>query len=175
VPLYYLRGGGMVLRATVTARDQDPIALFVDSSRPFPLLLQDAAWKLAGVDLTSLASLLDSPNVKHGTVPVFRVGGFDLARMPAIEGLDMGELATGLDVTLGGVVGADLLAFFRVTFADDGRFIWIEPDPMLLGPTSSAAGAAPAPATNPAAGSPTPATPASSAPPGPAAPGPKPR
>jgi len=176
VPLYYLRGGGMVLRATVTARDQDPIALFVDSSRPFPLLLQDPAWKLAGVDLNSLASLPDSPNVKHGTVPVFRIGGFDLARMPAIEGLDMGELVTGLDVNLGGVVGADLLAFFRVTFADDGRFIWIEPDPMLLGPTSSAAGAAPAPATNPAAGGPpTPATPASSAAPGPAAPGPKPR
>jgi len=48
VPLYYLRGGGMVLRATVTARDEGPIPLFVDSSRPFPLLLQDIGWKKAG-------------------------------------------------------------------------------------------------------------------------------
>ena len=43
VPLYYLRGGGMLLRATVTAHDDGPIPLLVDSSRPFPLLLQDEA------------------------------------------------------------------------------------------------------------------------------------
>jgi hypothetical protein len=66
-------------------------------------------------------------------VPTFRLGGFDLAKMPALEGPDVGEQLTGLDVDLGGVVGADLLAFFRVTFADEGRFIWIEPDPTLLG------------------------------------------
>ncbi len=134
VPLYYLRGGGMVLRATVTARDDGPIPLFVDSSKPFPLLLQEAGWKRAGVDTSTLASSPDAPGVKHGTVPMFRMGGFDLARMPALGGIDIGDLAGGSDVELAGVVGADLLAFFRVTFADDGRFIWIEPDPTLLGP-----------------------------------------
>ena len=134
VPLYYLRGGGMLLRATVTAKDESPIPLLVDSSRPFPLFLQDAAWKKAGVDLQSLVPLPDSPAIKRGMVPVFRVGGFDLSKMPAIEGGDFSDLTNGLDVDLGGVVGADLLAFFRVTFADGGRFMWIEPDPTLLGP-----------------------------------------
>lgn len=152
VPLYYMRGGGMLLRATVASRDQDPIPLFVDSSRPFPLLLQDTAWKRAGVDVKSLVPVPDNPGIKHGTVPMFRVGGFDLARMPAIEGVDLGDLATGYDIDLGGVVGADLLAFFRVTFADDGRFAWLEPDPVLLGPEQPAPRSSP-----PASGGPPPA------------------
>jgi len=161
VPLYYLRGGGMILRATITPRDDDAIALFVDSSRPFPLFLVDGAWKKAGVDPAALTSLPDTPSIKHGTVPIFRVGGFDLAKMPAIAGADLGELATVAEIDLGGVIGADLLAFFRVTFEDEGRFMWIEPDPTLLGPQAPAAppGApvpppAPAPAAPPSGGKP---------------------
>jgi hypothetical protein len=150
VPLYYVRGGGMILRATVTSRDEGAVPLLVDSSRPFPLLLQDAAWKKAGIDLTSLVSIPDEPKIKRGTVPVFRVGGFDLAKMPAIEGADLGQLTSGLDIDLAGVVGADLLAFFRLTFADEGRFMWIEPDPTLVGPEPPATPAAPPPSPAPA-------------------------
>ncbi|HXN33891.1 MAG TPA: hypothetical protein VN894_18605 [Polyangiaceae bacterium] len=133
VPLYYLRGGGMLLRATVTPRDEAPLPFLVDSARPFPLLLQDAAWQKAGVDVRTLTPVADTPNVKHGTLPMFRMGGFDLAKTPAIEGLDLADTISGLDVDLGGILGADLLAFFRVTFADEGRFMWIEPDPTLVG------------------------------------------
>jgi hypothetical protein len=156
VPLYYLRGGGMLLRATVTAKDESPIPLLVDSSRPFPLFLQDAAWKKAGVDPASLSPMPDTPTLKRGMVPMFRMGGFDLAKMPAIEGGDFTELTNGIDIDLAGVIGADLLAFFRVTFADGGRFMWIEPDPMLLGPDQAPPGA-----QRPPAG---PASPAPSAP-----------
>jgi hypothetical protein len=134
VPLYYLRGGGMILRATVTARNDAPIPLFVDSSRQVPLVLQDDGWKSAGVDLGSLVAVPEDAHLKRGTVPIFRMGGFDLAKLPALGGVDFAELTSGLDVHLAGLVGADLLAFFRVTFADDGRFIWIEPDPTLLAP-----------------------------------------
>ena len=146
VPLYYLRGGGMLLRATVTAHDESPIPLLVDSSRPFPLLLQDGAWSKAGVDVHSLMPMPDDPTVKRGTLPVFRIGGFDLAKMPALEGIDLHDLTAGLDIDLGGVVGADLLAFFRVTFADDGRFMWIEPDPTLLNPAQRPGAEGPPPA-----------------------------
>ncbi|HTQ42668.1 MAG TPA: hypothetical protein VMI75_07895 [Polyangiaceae bacterium] len=156
VPLYYLRGGGMMLRATVAQRGDDQVPLLIDSSRPFPLLLQDGAWSKAGVDVHTLLPMPDDPGIKRGIVPVFRVGGFDLAKMPAIEGVDMAELTSGLDIDLGGIVGADLLSFFRITFADDGRFMWLEPDPTLLGPASQ-------PPAKPGAGAPPP--PASSAPP----------
>jgi hypothetical protein len=134
VPLYYVRGGGMMLRATVTTHDAAPLPLLIDSSRPFPLLLQDEAWKKAGVDPASLVSIPDEPTIKRGVVPVFRLAGFDLAKMPAIEGADFAQMTSGLDIDLAGVVGADMLSFFRMTFADDGRFMWIEPDPTLLGP-----------------------------------------
>jgi hypothetical protein len=174
VPLYYVRGGGMLLRATVTAKDEDPIPLLVDSSRLFPLFLQDGAWKKAGVDVHSLSPVPEAPAVKRGVVPTFRVGGFDLAKMPAIQGGDFSEMASGVDIDLAGVVGADLLAFFRVTFADDGRFMWIEPDPLLVGPAQPAPGRAPPPgAAAPPGGAPPPgATPPGAAPPGAAPPGP---
>jgi hypothetical protein len=172
VPLYYLRGGGMLLRATVTTRPDDFVPLFVDSSRLFPLALQDDTWKRAGVDVKSLASLPDAPAVKRGMVPMFRMGGYDLAKMPAIGGVDFDDLTSGLDVNLGGVVGADLLAFFRVTFADEGRFIWIEPDPTILGPQGSSGddGAPPPapPAAAPVAAPPAAAPPSAPVPPAPA-------
>jgi hypothetical protein len=148
VPLYYLRGGGMMLRATITAKDDAPVPLLVDSSRPFPLFLQDAAWAKAGVDVRTLEPVPDAPSVKHGAVPIFRLGGFDLAKMPAVAGGDFSEMASAVDVDLAGVVGADLLAFFRITFADEGRFMWLEPDPTLLGPPLPA-GPAPQPGAAP--------------------------
>ncbi len=154
VPLYYARGGGMVLRATVTSQDNGAVPLLVDSARPYPLLLEDDAWKKAGVDVGMLATIPDEPTFKRGMVPVFRLGGFDLAKMPAIESTDPAALPGALDFDLGGVVGADLLAFFRLTFADDGRFMWIEPDPMLLGPEPRNPAAAPAPSAPPPAAPP---------------------
>jgi hypothetical protein len=150
VPLYYLRGGGMLLRATVTPRDEGPIPFLVDSARPFPLLLQDSAWKKAGVDVRTLTPVADAPNVKHGTVPMFRMGGFDLAKTPAIEGADIADVVNDIDVDLGGILGADLLAFFRVTLADEGRFMWIEPDPTLLAGEPSAVDRSKAPPPSPA-------------------------
>jgi len=51
----------------------------------------------------SLASVPDAPNVKHGMVPMFRMGGFDLAKMPAIQGGDFSEMANGVDIDLAGV------------------------------------------------------------------------
>ena len=47
----------MVLRATVTLHDELPIPLLVDSSRRFPLLLEDGAWKKAGVDVRTLVAV----------------------------------------------------------------------------------------------------------------------
>jgi hypothetical protein len=140
VPLYYLRGGGMILRANITARDETPMPLYVDTARLFPLLLRDPAWRKAGVDVQTLAPVPDTPGARRGTVPNFRLGGFDMRQMPALEGIDTGDLAAGVDIDLAGIVGADLLAFFRVTFADDGRFIWIEPDPALTAAEAPAAG-----------------------------------
>jgi hypothetical protein len=52
-------------------------------------------------------------------------------------------------VDVGGVIGAELLSLFRVTFADEGRFIWVEPDPTLLAPAAPQRTAPPPPAMQP--------------------------
>jgi hypothetical protein len=176
IPLFYVRGGGMLLRADVTPKDDGPIPLLVDSSRPFPLSLEDGAWKKAGVDVRTLVPVPEAPAVRRGTVPTFRVGGFDLAKTPAIQGAGLGDLAEGLDIDLGGVIGSELLAFFRVTFGDDGRFLWLEPDPTLFAVAPAPAAVAPiapgSPADSPAEvaspGMPSPA--GSATPPSPSAP-----
>ena len=69
--------------------------------------------------------------------------------MPAIAGADLGELSTVTDIDLAGIIGADLLSFFRVTFEDEGRFVWIEPDPTLLGAQTAQSGGPPAPLASP--------------------------
>ncbi len=156
IPLYYVRGGGMLLRATFTSDNHPVLPLLIDSSRPFPLALQDSAWKVAGVDVKDLEPVPELPNAKRGLVPTFHVGGFDIPRLPAYEGTGMEDIGN-LDIDLQGIVGADVLQYFRVTFGDGGRFLWMEPDPTLFGPTQRASGQ-----------DTTPPPPPSAAPPGPA-------
>jgi hypothetical protein len=168
VPLYYVRGGGMVVRATFSSHEDDYIPLLVDTSRQFPLFLEDATWKKAGVDVHSLTPVAGaSGNVRQGTVPMFRLGGFDLPKLPGVAGVDLKEVTQGLDIDLGGIVGADLLAFFRVTLADEGRFMWVEPDPTLLAPAAMPPSGEPLSQGAPAASEPPPrrSPPADSAPP----------
>jgi hypothetical protein len=194
VPLWYVRGGGMFLRAgitptTPTAAGTGPLEaavltpLLVDTTSLFPVALQDSIFARAGVDLGSLHSEPGAPNLKTGTLPSFRLGAFDLPKVPAVEGAPMGDILANVDLDMGGVIGAGLLSVFRVTFGDDGRFIWIEPDPLMMqsmGPpppdlpvsgapreSGTATAVPPAnapPPTTPAKGTATPAPPVKAAP-----------
>ena len=136
VPLWYVRGGGMLLRAALSAKEDGNGAYLVDSAFPFPLSLSDAAWKKAGVDIAKLSSDPNLPNMRTGPVPTFKLGAFDLPQVPAVQGAPPGPAQQSIDVDLDGVVGSGLLAEFRLTFGDDGRFMWLEPDPVTLGPAS---------------------------------------
>ena len=159
VPIWYLRGGGMTLHGLFSNSDKSETPLFVDSSRFFLLELADPTWKHAGIDPATLKPFADAPNIRRGVVPNFKMGGFDLPKMPATEGDDLGEFQAAQDVDVGGVVGAELLAYFRVTFADEGRFVWLEPDPTLLAAPSRP----PPPPMQPDADAPPPAVPPSPA------------
>jgi hypothetical protein len=111
----------------------------------FPVALDDAMWKKAGVDLAKLTPAPQGgPNVKEGIIPMFKFAGFDLPQIPAVEGSPVSDLKANVDMDLGGVLGAGLLSLFRVTFGDDGRFMWLEADPALLAPpTGRASGESP--------------------------------
>lgn len=135
VPLWYVRGGGMIMRAQVAHRDEGATTLFVDSVQAYPLALDEPAWKKAGIDTKSLQVDPASPKLKGGRIPIFTIGGVDLPEVPAYAfGPTITDAIPPLDVDLQGVLGAGLLAFFRVTFGDEGRFVWMEPDPTLLAP-----------------------------------------
>ena len=134
VPLWYVRGGGMLVRAGVAQQSPEKSVLLVDTSSMFPVGLEDALWKKAGVDLAKLTPSAGSPNVKEGIVPVVRFAGFDLPQIPGVEGAPVSDIKASLDTDLGGILGAGLLSLFRVTFGDEGRFLWLEADPALLAP-----------------------------------------
>jgi hypothetical protein len=165
VPLWYMRGGGMMVRAGVAQHSPERSVLLVDTSFMLPLALDDSAWKLAGVDLATLTPAPGTANVKEGIVPMVKFAGFDLPQIMGAEGAPVTELKASVDTDLGGILGAGLLALFRVTFGDDGRFMWLEADPALLmppdrsgapqgGPTGSPAPSGAAPKAPAGAGSP---------------------
>ena len=130
VPLWYVRGGGTMMHISISPRGDDLAPLLVDTSAPFPLSLGDAEWVRAGVDPKVLEPVPGSPNLRSGTVPQLKFGAFDLPKIPAVEDVPRPDQNIGVD--LGGVMGAGLLSIFRITLADDGRFMWVEPDPTML-------------------------------------------
>jgi hypothetical protein len=168
VPLWYVRGGGMFLRAGISAT-QNPqggsvgpeemagfTPLLVDTSSLFPVALQDPIFARAGLELSSLHPEPGTPNLKTGTLPSFKIGAFDLPKVPAVEGAPMGDVFANVDLDMGGIIGAGLLSVFRVTFGDDGRFLWIEPDPLMMQAMGPPPPPPPAPVP-PAPAAPTPA------------------
>ena len=181
VPLFYVRGGGMMMRGSVSNKDDGNALLFVDSSAFYPLALDDAMLKRSGADLAQFRNEPGAPAAwKLGMLPYFKLGTLDLPMVPAMQGAPLAEYKNNFDVDLAGVVGAGLLSAFRVTFGDDGRWLWLEVDPSLMGgpqgteprqgpePLPPPGGAGPTPPSGPPVG-PTPPPPS-----GPPKPGTKP-
>jgi hypothetical protein len=178
VPLFYVRGGGMMMRGSVSNKDEGNALLFVDSSAFYPLALDDVMLKRSGADLASFRNEPGAPAAwKLGMLPYFKLGTLDLPQVPAMQGAPLGEYKNNFDVDLAGVVGAGLLSAFRVTFGDDGRSLWLEVDPSLMAPQGAQPGPGAPPAGAPPAGAPGTAPsgpPIGPAPAGPPKPAPKP-
>jgi hypothetical protein len=126
----------MMMRANVSSKDDGQTLLFVDSSAFYPLALDDSLLKRSGADLANFRSQPGAPpSWKMGPLPFFKLGNVDLSQFPAVQGAPFTEYKQIFDVELGGVAGAGLLSVFRVTFADDGRWLWLELDPAMLAPS----------------------------------------
>jgi hypothetical protein len=140
LPIFYERGGAMLMRASVSKKED--ALLFVDSSAFYPLTLEDALLKRTGADLATFRPEPGAPpSWKMGPLPFFKIGGMDISGFPAVQGAPFDEYKHTFDVDLGGVAGAGLLSVFRVTFAEEGKWVWLELDPQMMG--------APPPATEP--------------------------
>jgi hypothetical protein len=139
--LSYVRGGGMLIRGAFGAdASAAQCSLLVDTSIVYPVALDSGGWKKAGVALSSLRSVPNGGALKQGTVPLLKLGAYDLPSVPGLSGDEpVKEREEGLGVELDGLVGAGLLANFRVTLADGGRTMWLEdmPRQALEGPDSA--------------------------------------
>jgi hypothetical protein len=129
VPLYYVRGGGMMIRSALRADTSPPPAsLLIDSSQMFPLSLDAEGWGKAGVDANTLKALEGEPGVRHGMVPMIRIGAFDVPQVAGVLGAEIEPLERALGLDIDGIVGSGLLGGFRITIGDSGRTLWVEED-----------------------------------------------
>jgi hypothetical protein len=128
VHLSYARGGGMMLRGGLGSGDSPPYAsLLVDTTLAYPVALGTAAWTKAGVPALSLCEVPNSGSLKQGVLPSLRLGGFDVPHVSGLQGDSaVKERGEGLGVTVDGLLGAGLLATFRLTLVDGGRSMWLE-------------------------------------------------
>ena len=146
VPLFYVRGGGMMMRGAVSNKEDGNALLFVDSSAFYPLALDDIMLKRSGADLATFRNEPGAPpSWKLGMLPYFKLGTLDLPMVPAMQGAPLGEYKNTFDVDMAGVVGAGLLSAFRVTFGEDGRWLWLEVDPSMMAPQGAPQHQGPAP------------------------------
>jgi hypothetical protein len=95
----------------------------------FPVALDQGGWKKAGFEAKELKLIPEDPEqrLRQGVVPLVRLGAYDVPQVPGVFGPslnDIERMLTPLD--LDGVVGAGLLAYFRITLGDSGRTMWIE-------------------------------------------------
>ncbi len=163
MPIFYARGSAMMMRANVSAKNEGQTLLFVDTSAFYPLALEDALLKRSGADLSSFRPQPGAPaSWKVGPLPFFKLGNVDLSQFPAVQGASWSDTKDAFDVELGGVAGAGLMSLFRVTFADQGKFVWLELDPAMQagmqGPPGHE-GPAPGPGAPGAPGAPEPEAP----------------
>jgi hypothetical protein len=123
----YFRGGAMVLPAAFGAGNDAPqAALLVHTTMTYPVALDEAAWKKAGVDVKSFSAIPGQAGVKAGRLPMLRLGAFEIPSVPGILGAPIETLEQGLGIDLDGFAGSALIATFRITFADQGKTLWIE-------------------------------------------------
>lgn len=178
----YVRGGGMLLRGAFGVDDNAPWGSFlVNTSMTYPVALDQQGWEKAGVQIGSLSAVPNLASIKQGTLPILRLGAFEVPGVPGVLGGPVQEMEQGLDIELDGLLGSGLLAAFRVTLVDRGKTMWLEDIPRdavsgpgdAMPPEDGLEGDAPsdgAPAVDGPGAAPAPTTPGPAAKPAPAAP-----
>lgn len=128
----YVRGGGMLVRGGFGAGESaKPASLLIDTGVTAPLALDNDAWKKAGVEATQLGPNPQAPSLRGAVLPSLRLGAFDVPQVPGLDGeAAVKEREDGLGVDIDGLLGAGLLATFRMTLLDGGRTLWLEDLPI---------------------------------------------
>lgn len=137
----YVKGGGMVIRSRFSPDEQQRGASFlVDTSVLYPLAMTDAGWAKAGLDPATFDAVPGERALRQGRLSHLMLGAFDVPDVPGLHGLPLENLEQGGGIRLDGVIGAALMASFRVSLVEEGRTMWLEEAPMPLGEASTEGG-----------------------------------
>jgi tetratricopeptide (TPR) repeat protein len=125
LPLFYAKGGGMMMKSSLGNK---PASLLIDTSMALPISLDEDGWKKAGVDLKDLKLLPDDPEkkLKEGMIPLLKLGSSEITQVPGYLTGQVKQVEEKLSFDIDGMVGNGLLAYYRVTFGDGGRIMWLE-------------------------------------------------
>lgn len=172
VGVSYIRGGGMLLRSNFGTENAAKMgSLLVDTTMDLALVLDDGGWKKTGKNVAELQPIPGSKNLTMGLLEQFALGSLLIPGVPAAHGVPIADIEKPLGMDLDGIIGSGMFVPFRVTLADQGRTMWIEPMPMVPEderepqPEANPAGPAATPAATPVAPA-LPAAPAKAAPQG---------
>ena len=133
LPVVYAKGGAMLLHAQVSNKPEGSTMLFVDSSAFYPLALDESTLKKSGADVADFKSEPGAPpNWRMGPLPFFKLGDVDLSQFPTVTGPSTADYKQTFDVDFGGIAGAGLLSIFRITWADEGKWLYLELDPTVM-------------------------------------------
>ncbi len=132
VGVHYIRGGGMLIRSSFGDPKAGKVgSLLIDTTMDLPLALDEGGWKKAGKDSKTLMPLPGSKTLKQGVVDMMAFGSLEIPGIPAVAGVPIADIEKPLDMDLDGIIGSGLVLLFRVTLADQGRTMWLEPMPVL--------------------------------------------
>lgn len=132
VGVHYIRGGGMLIRSSFGDPKAGKIgSLLIDTTMDLPLALDEGGWKKAGKDIKTLTPLQGSKTLTQGVVDMMAFGSLEVPGVPAVAGVPIADIEKPIDLDLDGVIGSGLVLLFRVTLADQGRTMWLEPMPVL--------------------------------------------
>ncbi len=127
---YAPTSAGVAMSSGLGESDAGRATLLLDSIGKHPLVLDEAGLAKAGVATSSLVAVPSEPDAKlrEGEIATLRLGAFDLRRVPAILGVPVEPLEQSTGFGLDGVLGAPVLASYRLTISDEGRTLWLEDD-----------------------------------------------
>ena len=127
VNLSYIRGGGMILRGKFGGERGEPVSLLLNTSMNFPLALDEAGWKKAGLATKDLRLVPEDPDQKLrvGVVSLVRIGAFDVPRVEGVFGIPIEQVEKQIALDIDGIMGTGLLVPFRITFGDQCRMMWM--------------------------------------------------
>ncbi|MFO0586203.1 MAG: hypothetical protein U0441_01625 [Polyangiaceae bacterium] len=125
VSLYYWKGGGMLMKGSL---GPSAASMLIDTAMALPVALDEAGWKKAGIDAKELKVVPDDPEkkLKEGTIPLLKVGSYEISQVPGYFNDQVKTVEEKLAFNIDGMVGNGLLAYYRMTFGDGGRILWLE-------------------------------------------------